>query len=157
MTQKGEEQSRKIVGEAEELTPGATRQGRKQERDAGSRHETSNGRANAKAIHAEISDSSLARSFAYIHQNELRYVAFWNRWLRFDGTRWVTGETRHAFDLVHDHCRNAARSQDTTARKALEAAKKVAAVHTLAQADRRLAAESTLWDASPDMFNERGG
>ena len=103
----------------------------------------------------EISDSALARGFAKLHENNLRFVAFWGRWMRFDGERWVVDETRHAFDLVHDYCRDAAaRTPVEKKRDQLKAARKVAAVHTLAQADRRLAAAADAWDPDVDVFNE---
>jgi putative DNA primase/helicase len=123
-------------------------------------------------------DSALARAFAERHKDALRHVAFWGRWMHFDGNCWAVDETKHALDLVHDHCREAASEHgakiiadlrlkpkiterdaaELTAKKVahIVAAKKVTAVHSLAQADRRLAAASTIWDADPDVLNEGG-
>jgi putative DNA primase/helicase len=63
----------------------------------------------------------------------------WNRWLQYDGVRWRIEETLGAFDLARKLCREADDAD----------AKTVAAVITLARADRRLAATSDQWDADP--------
>ena len=46
-----------------------------------------------------FSDEALALRFAEVHGNDLRYVADWNRWLRWDGTRWQFDRTLFAFAL----------------------------------------------------------
>jgi putative DNA primase/helicase len=101
----------------------------------------------------EMTDDAIALIFAKRHEKTLRYVSSWNKWFKFDGTRWKSDQTRHAFDLVRDLCRELAR-QKPGDRKALEAAKKINAVHTLAQVDRRLAAEPGQWDRDLDILNE---
>ena len=53
-------------------------------------------------------DDALALVFAEKHRGSLRYVAFWNRWLRFNGIHWDADQTKHAFDLVRGLCREAA-------------------------------------------------
>ena len=35
-----------------------------------------------------FSDEALALHFAEMHADDLRYVAAWNKWLSWDGTRW---------------------------------------------------------------------
>lgn len=92
-------------------------------------------------------EEALALGFAHEHQHELRYVAAWGQWFRFDGTRWVRDTTLHAFDLVRAHCREEALASDKPATVA--SAKTVAAVAKLARADRRLAATVDQWDACP--------
>ena len=170
MPRDGAEEIRKIIDDSEELEPktgGGTRtksskhsepadsSGTRRKRSArGTRTDAGNGTEELSS--RETSDSALARSFAQRHQGDLRYVAFWNRWMRFDGSRWVADETRHAFDLVHDHCREAAQ-RDPQSRCTLEAAKKIGAIHTLAQADRRLAAATDIWDLDLDTINEGEG
>jgi hypothetical protein len=181
--------------EIHEPKTGTKRRKRKRD-DAGNGANTNNGTTSKSAFPeteddfaAATTDSALARAFAARHKDDLRYVAFWGRWMSFAKDHWSTDETKHALDLVHDHCRETAREHAAkitaaimanvrrdplkptivtkdvekaamalAAKKVahLEAAKKVNAVHTLAQADRRLAAASKLWDASPDMINEGG-
>lgn len=111
-------------------------------------------RAKVRKKRQPVTDSAVARAFAERHQGGLRYVSFWSRWLRFDNTRWAADQTRHAFDLVHQFCRDLARDRGAAARKTLEAAKKISAVHNLAQADRRIAAEPDLWDSDIYLLNE---
>ena len=47
-----------------------------------------------------FSEEALALRFAQRHAAELRYVAAWNKWLRFDGKRWVFDETRETWSLA---------------------------------------------------------
>jgi putative DNA primase/helicase len=106
----------------------------------------------------EFTDEALALRFAEQHADDLRYVAAWSKWLRWDGTRWVFDDTLHAFDLARRVCREASsecNKQKTAA--ALASAKTVAAVVTLARADRRLAASVDQWDADPWLLNTPAG
>ena len=57
---------------------------------------------------AHLSDEALALAFTAEHGDELRYVAAWNRWFRWDGTRWAHEPTLLAFDLARAICRDAA-------------------------------------------------
>ena len=56
-----------------------------------------------------FSDEALALRFAERHECDLRYVAAWTKWLRWDGARWRFDDTLHAFDLVRQICREARR------------------------------------------------
>ena len=105
-----------------------------------------------------FSDDALALRFADRHANELRYVAAWGRWLRWDGTRWSFDETLTAFDLARTICREAAAECNKPKIAGLIAsAKTVAAVERLAKADRRHAATVDQWDADPWLLNTPGG
>jgi phage/plasmid-associated DNA primase len=107
---------------------------------------------------AEFSDETLALDFAERHQNDLRYVALWGKWLNWDGGRWKCDETLQAFDLVRHICREAAtRRRQSRGASAVASAKTVAAVERLAKADRRLAATSDQWDADAWSLNTPGG
>ncbi len=90
-------------------------------------------------------EDDLALRFAATHQFSLKFVAFWPQWLRWRGHYWATDKSRQAFDLVRRLIRQEA--------KELVTAKRVAAVHQLAQSDRRIAAESEMWDRDLDCFN----
>jgi len=96
-------------------------------------------------------EDSLALAFADRHAHELRYVAAWARWLRYDGTRWTHDDTLHAFDRARAICREVALECDKPA-SAVASAKTVAAVERLAKADRRLAATIAQWDASSSLL-----
>ena len=103
-------------------------------------------------------DEALALRFAERHADDLRYVAEWGKWLRWDGKRWRLDRTIRAFDLARAICREAAaeaRSAKVAAHVA--SAKTVAAVITLARVDRRLAATSDQWDADPWLLNTPDG
>ena len=105
-----------------------------------------------------FSELALALSFVDQHAKDLRYVAAWNKWLSWDGQRWYPDTILRAFDLAHALCRKAAvENNKERGAKDLARAKTVAAVITLARADRRLAATADQWDADPWLLNTPGG
>jgi putative DNA primase/helicase len=105
-----------------------------------------------------FTDEALALSFAQEHADDLRYVAAWNRWLAWDGTRWKFDDTLLAFDLARKVCRSAAAGcNKPKIAGVLASAKTVAAVERLAKADRRLAATANQWDADPWLLNTPAG
>jgi D5 N terminal like len=53
-------------------------------------------------------DEALALRFAARHADELRYVAEWGKWLRWNGKLWRPDRTIRAFDLARAVCREAA-------------------------------------------------
>jgi putative DNA primase/helicase len=97
-------------------------------------------------------EEALALAFAARHEADLRHVAKWGKWLRFDGTRWLFDDTLHAFDLVREICREAALDAEDSA-AAIASAKTVAAVERLARADRRIAATVDQFDVKPWLLN----
>jgi putative DNA primase/helicase len=100
------------------------------------------------------SDEALALRFAEIHAGNLRYVARWNEWLAFEGTRWRFDDTLRSFDKARAVCRQvSAQCNDSTVAKALASAGTVSAVVRLAKSDRRLAATVDQWDADPWLLN----
>jgi putative DNA primase/helicase len=107
-----------------------------------------------------FSDESLALKFAATYANKLRFVAAWGKWLQWDGQRWYFDDTLAAFNFARTICRQAAEEcngkKDSIA-KTLASAKTVAAVVTLARADRRLAATISQWDADPWLLNTPRG
>jgi putative DNA primase/helicase len=105
-----------------------------------------------------FSDEALALSFADQHADDLRYVAAWGRWLRYDGSRWAFEDTLAAFDFARKICRDAsAECNNPKAAAVVASAKTVAAVERLAKADRRLAATSDQWDADAWLLNTPDG
>ena len=115
----------------------------------------------ADARPPEFSDESLALEFSRRHADELRFVAAWGKWLEWDGTRWRFDETLRTFDLTRRVCRtqSAVLTDPKAARLAatVASAKTVAAVVSLARADRRHAATVEQWDIDPLTLNTPGG
>src|SRR5436190_5142028 len=100
-------------------------------------------------------EESLALAYAGRHAHELRYVAAWGRWMRYDGTRWDFDDTLHAFDRARAICREVALECDKpNVATAIASAKTVAAVERLAKADRRLAATAEQWDTCPWLLQD---
>jgi putative DNA primase/helicase len=112
----------------------------------------------ADARAPEYSDEALALAFAELYVHKLRYVAAWNKWLIWNGSRWRDDSTLHVFAFVRRLCREVARDCDHK-KTALDIARAstVAAVERLARADRRLAAVPDQWDADPWLLNTPGG
>lgn len=105
-----------------------------------------------------FSDEALALRFAERHRHDLRYVAAWGRWLSWGGNRWQFDDTLAAFDRARKICREAAAecNKDRIA-STLASAKTVAAVVSLARADRRLAGTVDQWDCDPWLLNTPAG
>lgn len=105
---------------------------------------------------APLSDTQdqLADSFSQRYASVLRHVATWKSWLHWDGTRWRLEETKFAQDLARDVCREFSKNlQDP----AMATKAWVNAVEGLAQADRRHAMRSDIWDTNLDAINTPGG
>ncbi|HWK33955.1 MAG TPA: phage/plasmid primase, P4 family [Hyphomicrobium sp.] len=104
------------------------------------------------------SDDALALDFAERHAAELRYVAAWGKWLRWDGHRWDVDSTLQSFDMARKLCREAAATcNEPRISKAIVSAPTVAAVERLARSDRRLAATADVWDTDPWVLNTPDG
>src|SRR5258708_2327114 len=97
----------------------------------------------ATAVHGRGMQDAIALEFAKEHASTFRYVARWNQWYVWDGKRWREEQTYLAFDRARLLLR---RSSDGAAKAD---AKNVAAVVSLARADRVLAATTDQWDADP--------
>ncbi len=111
---------------------------------------------------SDYCDETLARRFTARHQDDLRFVNTWGRWLVWDGMRWRLDETL----LVIDHVRSLVRD---AANEILEAngsqklatgvasSKTVSAIERLARADRQHAAKTGDWDTDPWLLNTPDG
>jgi putative DNA primase/helicase len=95
------------------------------------------------------SEDALALDFADRHNDELRFVSFWGKWLKWTAGRWQVEKTLAAYDLArkicHGHSLGGLR------------ARTVAAIELMARSDRRLAATTDQWDADPWLFNTPAG
>jgi putative DNA primase/helicase len=103
-----------------------------------------------------ISEEDLALMFAEANAALLRYVAPWNKWMILQGPRWVVDDTRLAFSLARDLCRDQA-AMTKGDRVRIASAKTRAAVVSLSGEDRRLAATVEQWDADPWLLNTPAG
>jgi putative DNA primase/helicase len=102
-------------------------------------------------------EADLADAFVERHGDQVRYVAQWARWLHYDGVVWRDERTHLVRDMAKTLCRQAAGRADTKDLRSLASARTVAAVQTLAQAHRRIAATVEQWDADPWVLNTPGG
>jgi putative DNA primase/helicase len=111
---------------------------------------------------AEYADENLAMRFTARHQDDLRFVNTWGRWLVWSGTRWQSDETI----LVNDHIRALVReaSDEVLANRgrqglarSVASAKTVSAIERLARADRRHASQTGDWDRDPWLLNTPTG
>jgi putative DNA primase/helicase len=106
----------------------------------------------------DFTDEALALRFAASHQDRLRYVANWGKWLIWNGTVWQFDDTMQSFNLARAICRCAsAECLKPNIAATIASAKTVAAVERLARADRRLAATVDTWDHDPWLLNTPGG
>jgi putative DNA primase/helicase len=112
----------------------------------------------ATSCSLEFSDDALALKFTARHADDLRYVAKWNAWLIWDGTRWKFEDTLKAFDLARVVARKAAGGCDRpNDHVKIASAKTVAAIERLARADRLHAATVDEWDSDHWLLNTPGG
>jgi putative DNA primase/helicase len=117
------------------------------------------GRSDLGAEVPEFSDDALALEFTRRHGDDLLYVAEWNRWLHWDGARWVRDRTTLAFDRVRRVCRAHAEraAGDDRLAMAVASRQKVAAVEALARSDRRHARAADDFDADVWALNTPSG
>jgi putative DNA primase/helicase len=106
-----------------------------------------------------LSEDAIALQFAGEHLDDLRYVAAWSRWYRWDdGGRWFPDQRLRTFNDARRICRSVARTLNKgKGAKNIASAKTVAAVERLARSDQRLAAGIDEWDGDPWLFNTPGG
>jgi P4 family phage/plasmid primase-like protien len=109
------------------------------------------------------SEDALALHFTERHGEDLRYVAAWGKWFRYDGQRWRADDTLRVFDLARQLCRETAqRARDIdkapkcTVSK-IASAKTVAAIEHLARFDRVHAATIAQWDPDHLLLNTPAG
>ena len=102
-------------------------------------------------------DCDLADLMAERHAGDLRYVAAWSKWCRYDGKVWKTEATNLARNLAKALCHQAASGRTDAEARRIASAKTVAGVQTLAASDRRIAATVDQWDADPWLLNTPAG
>ncbi len=106
----------------------------------------------------EFSDDALALAFIACHGEDLRFVAPWSKWLRWNGQRWTEDRTVAVFDLIRTVCRAAAdRASSESLSRQLASAKTIAAVEKLARCDPAIAVVPEALDADSYLLNTPGG
>jgi hypothetical protein len=115
-----------------------------------------NGRAHDVAEGANlIAEDSVARAFAELHHDDLRYCHTAQKW---NGAIWRREDTRFAFDLARDLAHELAR--DTESAKAIVSAERAAfaaGVERFAKADRAFAVTGTTWNSGPWLLGTPAG
>jgi putative DNA primase/helicase len=109
-----------------------------------------------------FSDDALATELVAIHENSLRYVGAWSKWLYWDGTVWReddTGSSGHKALLV---CRAASERAKAAPKsgalpRALASARTRGAVLNLASTNPALAATVDQWNADDWILATPGG
>ena len=100
------------------------------------------------------SEDSFALSFVEAHPDH-RYVPPWNRWLRWNGKRWIQDSTGFVFERIRDLVRDdvlGGKAERTTANAAF-----VAGVERLLRTDQRIVVLPEQLDADPWALNTQSG
>jgi putative DNA primase/helicase len=110
----------------------------------------------------KFSEDYLALQFTERHKNDLRYVAQWGRWMRYQGGRWAEDAICETFDRARLICREASNEcleieDKPGAAKQLMSAKTVAAVVRMASWDQRTSALVSQWDSDLWLLNTPAG
>jgi P4 family phage/plasmid primase-like protien len=121
-------------------------------------------KAAGKTVDGEIekvvagSDDDLALGFTSVHGQRVRYVAEWNRWLAFDGRRWVEVKEPFIWNLVRPLLREYANrmgGDSANARRKITSKNTIANVASLARGD--VLARAGQWDSDPWLLNTPAG
>jgi putative DNA primase/helicase len=105
-----------------------------------------------------FTEDALAAEFTRRFTHHLRYVHEWGQWLAWDGHRWKPERTLAVFDCARALVRElGAKVESSRERAKLESAATVAAIVTLARADRVHARLGADFDRDPWLLNTRSG
>lgn len=121
---------------------------------------------NMPALYSEV---NVGIRFAQIHEETLRWVDAWGRWMVWDGARWVRDEIRVAFErgkklccAVSDFARTDGTEFTTERQRQATIARygekrTISNVVELAKSDPRIVATTAQWDADIWALNTPGG
>jgi putative DNA primase/helicase len=111
-----------------------------------------------EALPPAFTEEALALRFAETHADDLRFVAAWGKWYIWTGTRWREDDTLKVFDYARKICRTAsAECNRSNLASRIASRQTVAAIVSLARADRCLAATVEQWDTDPWLLNTPDG
>ena len=117
-----------------------------------------NGHADDIAVPMDLTEDALALEFTRRHRDDLRYIHEWGKWLKWDGARFADERTLAVFDLARTIAHEAgARTGNARTRARIEAASTVAAIVTLARADRAHARVTEDFDGDAWVLNTPAG
>ena len=106
----------------------------------------------------DLTEDALTLEFTRRHRDDLRYVAEWGKWLRWDGTRWAQERTLAVYDLARTLVRDIGINiEKPPVRAKIEGASTVAAIVSLARADRAHARVTEDFDADGTLYNTPAG
>lgn len=115
-------------------------------------------RATDDAVPTDLTEDALAAEFTRRHRDDLRYVHEWGRWLKWDGHRWAHERTLRVFDLAREITHEVgAGILNGRLRARIQGASTVAAIVTLARADRAHARVTEDHDGDPWLLNTPEG
>jgi putative DNA primase/helicase len=106
------------------------------------------------------SEARIAEILVERHGGELRYVAQWGTWLRWDGKRWQEEKTLMVIDLIAAICKEISRGGDVNRNSEIRSLLKhstMSGAEKIARADRRVVATAEQWDKDPWLLNTPGG
>jgi putative DNA primase/helicase len=92
--------------------------------------------------------------------SDLRYVAPWAKWLRYDGARWQEDSVLSVFDRAREVCRDVSAeipAEEKGTIKYLRSAHTRAAIENMARSDPKHAATVDQWDRDLWILNAPGG
>jgi hypothetical protein len=99
---------------------------------------------------------------AATHGADLKFVAGWDKWWQWNGSRWAEDNTLAIFDIARRECRKASADLISNAPDPAKVQKSahditskqtVAAITSLARSDRRIAATVSQWDKDAFVLN----
>jgi putative DNA primase/helicase len=106
----------------------------------------------------EFAEDAIALIFTRESVNNLRYVAQWGYWHRWNSKFWERDDTHFVFELVRQVCRwQSCECPNDNLRRRIASASTVAAVERLARYDRQHAATVGQWDSDPWILNTPRG
>jgi P4 family phage/plasmid primase-like protien len=104
-----------------------------------------------------FSDEAIALQLTAEQGDDARYVAVWNRWLLWNDGHWVFDNTMQMWNRARDLCRRVSKgTQNKKLAADVASHKKVAAVISLARADRQHAAMTSQWDTDLWLLKSAG-
>lgn len=105
-----------------------------------------------------LSEDNLAREFAELNQDTIRFDHSRGKWQLWCGSHWECDTTERVFDWIRNFCASKAAAAGTPAeQKRLSSVKNSRSVEAFAKADEQLAVDNSRWDTDPYLIATPGG